>query len=336
MAGTPLVSIVIPFYNREKWLPTSVGSVLKQSFTDWELILVDDRSTDGSRAIAEEYVRTDPRIRYAPNTHKKGPAGGRNQGVELARGRYIAFLDSDDEWLPHHLETMVSYLERYPDRIDLMTANPINKNYFTGLEKEDQIDLSRWKFERLDEVYLLDVEMLFPMALKSRIIIPQTFVSHRSLFDKVRFDEDIYGLEDCFMWFEIAHRKFRVGHIQKPHAIVWKHDDNTTDCNGLHTPARRLPAHQGVEVLYRKTLSSFALDSEQKTRIETLLADHCVWGLAYNCYLPLGDFANARRCVRNGLRLRPFKPAFWKVYFGTFVKQLLPRRFFGVAPSKAS
>jgi glycosyltransferase involved in cell wall biosynthesis len=336
MTCLPTVTIVIPFYNREKWLPRSVGSVLKQTFTHWELVLVDDRSTDGSRAVAEEYVRSDARIRYAPNTHKKGPAGGRNQGVELARGRYIAFLDSDDEWLPHHLETMISYLERYPDRIDLMTANPINKNYFTSVEKEDQIDLSSWKYERIEDAYVLDVDMLFPMALKSRIIIPQTFVSRRSLFDKVRFDEEIYGLEDCFMWLEIAHRKFRVGHIQRPHAIVWKHDDNTTDCNGMHSPSRRLPVFLGVEALYRKTLSTFALDREQETRVKTLLAEHCVWGLAYNCYLPLGNFTDARRYIRKALQLQPLKPAFWKSYFGTFLKQLLRRRPSSVSPSGAS
>jgi glycosyltransferase involved in cell wall biosynthesis len=333
--STPLVSVVIPFYNREKWLPISVNSVLQQTLSDWELILVDDRSTDDSLAVAEEFARADKRIRCVPNTHLQGPAGGRNQGVELARGRYVAFLDSDDEWLPHHLETMISYLERYPDRIDLMTANPINKNHFTGNEYEDKLDLSRWRYEQLEDVYLLDKEMFFSLALVSRTIYAQTLVAPRSLFDRIRFNEDIYCCEDCFMWLEIGYHRLNVGHIQKPHIIVWKHDDNTTNCNGLHSAERRLRPNLGIENYLQNILRRFTLTGSQKDHVNAQLADHCVWAIGYNCYRAMGDFESARRYIGKGIRLRPFKPVYWKVYLSTLVKQYLMRksaRFTTVSP----
>ena len=116
MNNHPAVSIVVPTYNREKLLPISVESVLRQTFADWELLIIDDRSTDGTRAVVEDYARRDPRIKYHLNRRTKGPSGARNQGIDLAAGDFVAFLDSDDAWEPHHLQDTVYYCGSIPTR----------------------------------------------------------------------------------------------------------------------------------------------------------------------------------------------------------------------------
>jgi glycosyltransferase involved in cell wall biosynthesis len=108
-----LVSIIIPTYNRAYILPRAINSALKQTYKNWEMIIVDDSSEDNTKELIEKYFKKDNRIRYIKNTHKKGPAGAKNCGIDNAIGKYIAFLDSDDEWMPFHLKDSINVLEKY-------------------------------------------------------------------------------------------------------------------------------------------------------------------------------------------------------------------------------
>lgn len=109
----PLVSVVIPVFNRAHTLRRAIESVLTQDVASWELIVVDDGSTDGSPDIPDSFG--DARIRSIRHEINRGAAAARNTGVEAARGRYIAFLDSDDEWLPGKLRAQIGVLEGGPD-----------------------------------------------------------------------------------------------------------------------------------------------------------------------------------------------------------------------------
>lgn len=106
----PAVSIIIPSYNRMAILPKAIDSVLAQGFTDWELLVVDDGSTDETERVVSEYATRHPAIRYLRQENKK-QAAARNHGIREARGKYLAFLDSDDEWLPGKLERQVALLD---------------------------------------------------------------------------------------------------------------------------------------------------------------------------------------------------------------------------------
>ena len=108
----PEVSIVLPTFNRVDVIGRAVASVLRQSFEDWELLVVDDGSTDGTRARLEGL---DPRLRYIEQANQ-GVYVARNTGLQAARGRFITFLDSDDEWLPHFLALTTAFLRAHPDR----------------------------------------------------------------------------------------------------------------------------------------------------------------------------------------------------------------------------
>jgi glycosyltransferase involved in cell wall biosynthesis len=118
MTSAPTVSVVLIFYNDERFLPEAIDSVFAQTYTDWELILADDGSTDGSTEIALRWAEELPqRVRYVehPGHANRGPSAARNLGTSHARGRYLAVLDSDDVWEPVKLAEQVAILERHPE-----------------------------------------------------------------------------------------------------------------------------------------------------------------------------------------------------------------------------
>jgi glycosyltransferase involved in cell wall biosynthesis len=105
-----LVSVIVPTYNRRETIQAAIASVQRQTFADWELIVVDDGSTDDTAALIEG---SDPRL-VLIRQKNQGVNAARNAGMLRARGQYIAFLDSDDEWLPHHLELSVAFFGAFP------------------------------------------------------------------------------------------------------------------------------------------------------------------------------------------------------------------------------
>ena len=109
------VSVVIPAYNAALWLPDALQSVLRQTYTDWEAIVVNDGSTDGTAAVVKSYSEQDGRIRLLTQAANRGPATARNLGLLDARGEYIAFLDADDIWMPTKLEKQLFLLQAQPD-----------------------------------------------------------------------------------------------------------------------------------------------------------------------------------------------------------------------------
>ncbi|MBN8784012.1 MAG: hypothetical protein ABS85_03635 [Sphingobacteriales bacterium SCN 48-20] len=111
----PLVSVILPVYNGEQYLRLAVDSVLHQDFTDFELLLIDDHSSDNTPAICHEYAEADQRVVYIRNAANKRVAATLNVGIDAAKGKYIARMDADDIALPARLGTQVSFLEQHPD-----------------------------------------------------------------------------------------------------------------------------------------------------------------------------------------------------------------------------
>lgn len=111
-----LVSVIIPFYNTEKYLEESINSVISQTYINWELFLVDDASTDSSITIARKYEAQDKRIKVLPLEFNKGKADAINYALDFVGGQYIAFLDGDDIWMPTKLERQIEFMKNggYP------------------------------------------------------------------------------------------------------------------------------------------------------------------------------------------------------------------------------
>lgn len=111
MENQPLISVITPAYNAARFIGETIESVQKQTYSNWEMIIVDDCSTDDTVQIVESYQEKDPRIRLYKLEKNSGSAVARNTAMEQAKGRYIAFLDSDDRWLPEKLEKQLQFMQ---------------------------------------------------------------------------------------------------------------------------------------------------------------------------------------------------------------------------------
>lgn len=113
--NTPKISVIMAVYNSSKYLSQTIESVLNQTFKDFELIIIDDKSTDNSLDIVKKYASSDQRITYICNEQNSGPAKSRNKGLKIAKGKCIAILDSSDIFLPDRLKMQYEFLENNPD-----------------------------------------------------------------------------------------------------------------------------------------------------------------------------------------------------------------------------
>jgi glycosyltransferase involved in cell wall biosynthesis len=194
--GDPLVSVVIPTHNRMHYLPDTVKSVCEQSYVNWELIIVDDGSTDGTADYLCELKRRDKRISAVFHSRCANPSRLRNAGIARARGDYLTFLDSDDVWMPNKLTEQVSRVRHDPHcRWSYTDAMSIDDH-----GEEIAVDLSRtWKQPSgwiLDQLISADAAIALPTVLAERNLV----------LDVGGFDESVRLCEDYDLWFQFASR----------------------------------------------------------------------------------------------------------------------------------
>lgn len=112
LKNKPLVSVITPLYNCEKYIEETILSVINQTYENWEMIIIDDCSKDGGIKIVEKYQKLDNRIKLYKNEENQGVSYTRNRAIDLSEGKYIAFLDSDDLWKKEKLEKQISFMEK--------------------------------------------------------------------------------------------------------------------------------------------------------------------------------------------------------------------------------
>ena len=189
----PVVSIVIPTHNRRDLIGETIQSVLDQTFEDFEILVVDNGSTDDTQQGVCDVG--DPRIKYTYQEDTGGPAGPRNTGIRQARGKYIAFLDSDDLWLPHKLEHQIGFLEQHPD-VALIFGQYIS--FGDDSMKQTPVPSHRWA--RSGRVFS-------ELLLSTNFIPCLTVMVRRDVLDQTGgFDEDpaLKTVEDFDLWLRIA------------------------------------------------------------------------------------------------------------------------------------
>ena len=163
-----LISIVTPVYNAEKYLEKTILSVLSQTYKKWELLLINDFSTDNSYELIEKYSQLDERIKCINNLKNEGAAFSRNRGIEISRGEYVAFLDSDDLWDNRKLESQIDFMKKNNLEICHSDYNFIDdddnfikiirtakKITYQSLLKENQI---RTSFLMIKKLALIDIK----------------------------------------------------------------------------------------------------------------------------------------------------------------------------------
>lgn len=191
MQNEPLVTIIIPNFNTEKYLPETIDSVLVQSYKNWELLIVDDHSTDNSQKIIQSYCDKDERIHYL--TTKKnsgGPATPRNVGIDHAKGDYIAFLDSDDVWYNERLKFHMEFMLREHSDFSATYRNTFSEPKNMRYEIQESKKLKVYTYHEL---------------LKKNLIDTSTVIIKKDLIGNIRFnpEKELIAIEDYDFWLNI-------------------------------------------------------------------------------------------------------------------------------------
>jgi len=211
----PLVSVIIPTYNRGWVVQEAIDSVLDQDFSDYELIVVDDGSNDNTREILGVYGKAITVLQQS----NRGVSAARNRGIAEAAGRLIAFLDSDDLWLPRKLSTQVKFFEENADAVINQTQEIWIRNGLRVNPKKRHHKFSGMIFER---------------SLALCLVSPSAVMIKKSLFDAVGvFDERLPACEDYDLWLRVSCR-YPV-HLMDTPLIIKRggHDDQLSKAAGL-------------------------------------------------------------------------------------------------------
>ncbi len=198
-----MVTIIIPTYNRKSYLEDAIDSVLGQNFTHFGIIVVDDGSDDGTADLVRGLG--DPKkLEYMRFSHSGVPGKVRNAGARMAKGNYLAFLDSDDLWKPEKLTRQIAFFEEHPG-IRICHSREIWQR------GEKIVSQAGQRHRRSGNI--------FPDALKKCIIGPSTVMMRRELFEEFSgFREDLEIAEDYELWLRIT-AKYPVGYIDEPLVI---------------------------------------------------------------------------------------------------------------------
>lgn len=185
----PLVSVIMPAYNAEKYIETAIRSVLLQTYKNWELLILDDGSTDRTAEIAEKFANEDPRIRVLLNPKNMGVARTRNRGFDEAEGEWAALLDSDDVWHSDKLEKQLAAAE-------LSGADMIYCSY-------SMMDAGGQKISD----FIVPERTNYAAMLEESVLSCSTVLLSRSIYSEYRFSANYYH-EDYALWLRLLRLGF--------------------------------------------------------------------------------------------------------------------------------
>ncbi len=207
------VSVVIPAFNVEAFLDRAIKSVLAQSLPPVEILVVDDGSTDGTAKVAQMHNKL---VRYIYQKNA-GASAARNCAIQKASGEFIAFLDADDEWLAHHLESAMEIFQRYPFL-----------KWYAAAHEERSLEMRVVKPRIISKIkHLMGgrgyLDNYFGAWALGKVFWTGTFIIRKSVFDQVGlFDTNMQVGEDLDMWFRIALRYPAIGYSTRVGAIYWR------------------------------------------------------------------------------------------------------------------
>lgn len=183
-----LISIIVPVYNVEKYIRETMDCVRAQTYTDWELLLVDDCGSDNTVEVIRAYLKEtgDERIRLISQDSNQGAARTRNRGLAEARGRYIAYLDADDLWVPEKLEKELAFLQAKDAAF-----------VFTGYEFADREGRGTGKVVRVPET------LNYKQALSNTTIFTSTVMFDTEKLPKDKLQMPVIKSEDTALWFQV-------------------------------------------------------------------------------------------------------------------------------------
>ena len=216
----PYFSIIVPTYNRGEFIIKALESIEKQSFKDWECLIIDDGSTDNTKEKVREFIKGDSRFQYHYQNNQERSAA-RNNGIKKAKGKYICFLDSDDYYLSNRLKNLHNEL--------------INKKYdvlYTGIKFE-------YNGSRIESTYVNPGNNILDYLAQNVIGIPQVCLK-RELFETNQFNTDISIGEDFELWVRISSEKKFNYQENNATIIAVEHDDRSVNLKTSNSPIKQL------------------------------------------------------------------------------------------------
>ena len=228
MEQKPLVSVIMPAYNAEKYIEEAISSVIDQSISEWELLVLDDCSSDRTCQIVEKFCNTDKRVKLIRNKKNLGVAKTRNVGLDLCKGEYIAFLDSDDVWYPEKLEKQIASLKE--SGADFGYCSYAIIDYEGKMVKSD---------------YVVPEIITYRDLLKENVLGCSTVILSAKVAGEHRFHTDFYH-EDYVLWLQLLDK----GYIARGCSDVlakWRYVENSRSFNKWKSAKNRW-------MIYRKYL----------------------------------------------------------------------------------
>lgn len=251
--NTPFFSIIIPVYNREKIIKDTIQSVLNQTFTNYEIIIIDDCSTDRTEDVIKSINST--KISYIKNSVNRERGYSRNRGISLANGNYICFLDSDDFFISNHLQELYEFISKNNNKEQLIFTNSFNLFSDGTRSLRHCPDLNEG-----DDIFYYILNYTFN---------PARVCCSNSIFKKHLFDESIPGLEDLDLWLRIA-VNFPINQIRKRTILYNLHDESYTSST-INRYSRELKM---LNYIFKKAELKGKLKSKWKNKLISMCHFH--------------------------------------------------------------
>lgn len=325
----PTVSIIVPTYNRAKYLPESLESIRAQTWTDWELIVVDDGSQDDTAAVIERLTPAMGRPVRFVRRENGGPAAARNTGLDLATGKYVAFLDSDDCWLPHHLKDGVEALEGTQDvewlfaagrRIDYQTKEVLIEHTF--YKNEVRPRFLNLRTRQVGKLHIFDDPSLLQCALRGASFGGlQSSMVRREVFARMRF-QPVAFFEDRLALIQAVVLGVRLGYLESDvHVIVYSHDNNISFASDKQLDSRIASMSAYLKAL-QELERELPLNYRELRALRAKRGEEAFWILGYFLY-QRGRRKDGLRWMRYALRCCPSNLSYWKTCLASHAKVLL-------------
>jgi len=318
-----LTSVILPTYNRARFLPDAIGSIVSQKNGNWELIIVDDGSTDNTAALLPELCRTFAERVKIVRQENQGAYPARNAGLRLARGEYIACFDSDDLWLPEHLEACVTALDAHRD-VDWVydacrmvnTQSDVEIAPSTFYENGRARPFMRLRADHRGDLHVItDPEIVRCAILKGLYCGLQNSVIRRRVFEARLFAVDFHNeAEDQLFAIRAALAGHRFGYIDAVHVIYRVHDANSS-ASGLNMAVRkRLTISLELARGYEELMARNPMSGDETRAVRRRLNREYFWHAGYALLWQHGQHGEALEMFERGLRRWPWSPACWKTY----------------------
>jgi glycosyltransferase involved in cell wall biosynthesis len=322
-----VVSIILPTYNRAGFLPDAFESIRSQQFTDWELIVVDDGSTDNTPELVAELARTISQpVRYIYQENQ-GAYGARNTGLDHATGKYIAFYDSDDIWLPHHVADCVEALEVNPEVGWAYGASRVVQESSgeilvpsTFREEQQPRPFLRLRSVRSGALRIISDPALGSCLIEHGIMCGlQNSMMRASVFQSLRIPSFRIG-EDRLLPVFAFHKGCHFGYLDDVHVIYRIHNSNTSGAATETSWKTQLQNMNELISAYEYLLHTQSLSLVERRSLRRRLSKECFWHVGYSILWNAGYRQEAIRQFRRGLGYWPWDWRCWKTYFLAIVR----------------